>query len=83
VPEALAYSNEMVKHLEPNPWAGVKLEMPAAYKANQVPTEDKFTDVLRGRRPLADVDAIVAEWKANGGEEARKLLADSLPKEGR
>ena len=48
-----------------------------------MPTEDKFTDVLRGRRPLGDVEAIVAEWKANGGEEARKLLADSLPKAGR
>ncbi|MEV1058808.1 extracellular solute-binding protein [Micromonospora chalcea] len=83
VPDVLAYSNEMVKHMEPNPWAGVKLEMPAAYKANQVPTEDKFTDVLRGRRPLSDVDAIVKEWKAAGGEEARKLLADALPKAGR
>ncbi|GHJ17121.1 MULTISPECIES: extracellular solute-binding protein [unclassified Micromonospora] len=80
VPDVLNYSNQMVKFLEKNPWAGVKLEMPAAYKANQVPTEDKFTDVLRGRRPLSDADAIVAEWKANGGEEARKLLADSLPK---
>ncbi len=82
VPDALAYSNEMVKYLEKDPWDGVKLETPAAYKANQVPTEDKFTDVLRGRRPLTDVDAIVQEWKANGGEEARRLLAESLPKAG-
>ncbi|TDC82552.1 extracellular solute-binding protein [Micromonospora sp. KC606] len=79
----LAYSNDMVKYLEKDPWDGVKLEMPASYKANQVPIEDKFTDVLRGRRPLSDVDAIVAEWKANGGEEARQLLAGSLPKAGR
>ncbi|MFI7211249.1 extracellular solute-binding protein [Micromonospora maritima] len=80
VPDVLTYSNQMVKYLEKDPWDGVKLEMPAAYKANQVPTEDKFTDLLRGRRPMSDVDAIVAEWKSNGGEEARKLLADSLPK---
>ncbi|QLQ36286.1 extracellular solute-binding protein [Micromonospora robiginosa] len=80
VPDVLNYSNRMVTFMEKNPWAGVKLEMPAAFKANQVPTEDKFTDVLRGRRPMSDVDAIVNEWKANGGEEARKLLADSLPK---
>ncbi|SCL13904.1 carbohydrate ABC transporter substrate-binding protein, CUT1 family (TC 3.A.1.1.-) [Micromonospora nigra] len=83
VQDVLTYSNAMVKYLEKDPWDGVKLEMPAAYKANQVPTEDKFTDVLRGRRPLSDVDGIVQEWKANGGEEARKLLADSLPKAGR
>ncbi|WBC16398.1 extracellular solute-binding protein [Micromonospora sp. WMMA1998] len=80
VPDVLNYSNQMVRYLEKDPWDGVKLEMPAAYKANQVPTEDKFTDLLRGRRPMSDVDAIVAEWKAGGGEEARKLLADSLPK---
>ncbi|PGH44457.1 sugar ABC transporter substrate-binding protein [Micromonospora sp. WMMA1996] len=80
VPDVLNYSNQMVRFLEKDPWDGVKLEMPAAYKANQVPTEDKFTDLLRGRRPMSDVDAIVAEWKAGGGEEARKLLADSLPK---
>ncbi|MEU1964811.1 extracellular solute-binding protein [Micromonospora sediminicola] len=80
VPDVLNYSNQMVPFLEKDPWDGVKLEMPAAYKANQVPTEDKFTDLLRGRRPMSDVDAIVAEWKAGGGEEARKLLADSLPK---
>ncbi|RIV39364.1 extracellular solute-binding protein [Micromonospora radicis] len=82
VRDALTYSNEMVKYLEPDPWVGVKLEMPAAFKANQVPTEDKFTDVLRGRRPLSDVDAILQEWKAGGGEAARQLLADSLPKAG-
>ncbi|SBT66219.1 carbohydrate ABC transporter substrate-binding protein, CUT1 family (TC 3.A.1.1.-) [Micromonospora sediminicola] len=83
VPDVLTYSNQMVRFLEKDPWDGVKLEMPAAYKANQVPTEDKFTDLLRGRRPMSDVDAIVAEWKAGGGEEARKLLADSLPKAAR
>ncbi|MEV4845946.1 extracellular solute-binding protein [Micromonospora matsumotoense] len=83
VQDMLTYSNAMVKYLEKDPWDGVKLEMPAAYKANQVPTEDKFTDMLRGRRPLSDTDAIVQEWKANGGEEARELLAKSLPKAGR
>ncbi|MEU6023368.1 extracellular solute-binding protein [Micromonospora sp. NPDC047134] len=82
VRDALAYSNATVGYLEKDPWAGVKLEMPAAFKANQVPTEDKFTDVLRGRRPLSDVDSILQEWKAAGGEAARQLLADSLPKAG-
>ncbi|BCJ62053.1 extracellular solute-binding protein [Micromonospora endophytica] len=82
VQDLLTYSNEMVKYLEKDPWNGVKLEMPAAYKANQVPTEDKFNDVLRGRRPISDVETIVQEWKSSGGEEARRLLAESLPKAG-
>jgi putative aldouronate transport system substrate-binding protein len=83
VHDALAYSNEMVKFLEKDPWDGLKLEMPAKYKASQVPTEDKFTDVLRGRRPLSDVDGIVAQWKAEGGEEAKALLAKALSDAGR
>ncbi|WBB80758.1 extracellular solute-binding protein [Micromonospora sp. WMMD882] len=83
VRDVLNYSNEMVKYLEKDPWDGLKIEMPDSYKANTVPTEDKFTDVLRGRRPMSDVDAIVSEWKSSGGEEARKLLADALAKAGR
>jgi putative aldouronate transport system substrate-binding protein len=70
----------MVPYLEPDRWEGVKLEMPAKYKANQVPFEDKITDVLRGRRPLSDLDAIVAEWRNNGGDEARELLAKNVTK---
>ena len=69
--------------VEQDPWQGMKLEMPAKYKANIVPAADKITDVLRGRRPLSDVDAIVKEWRANGGDEARDLLAKALADAGR
>jgi putative aldouronate transport system substrate-binding protein len=83
VQDMLAYSNEMVKYLEKDPWDGLKLEMPAKFKANAVPAEEKLTDVVRGRRPLSDVDALVSEWKANGGDEARALLAKALSEAGR
>ncbi|GAA1002693.1 sugar ABC transporter substrate-binding protein [Acrocarpospora pleiomorpha] len=78
VRDALAYSNETVRYLEPDPWDGLKVEMPAGYKANAAPAEEQFTDVLRGRRPLSDADAIVKEWRAAGGDEARELLAKAL-----
>jgi putative aldouronate transport system substrate-binding protein len=81
--EYMQYFNAMAPHIEVDPWDGIKLEMPAAYKANQQPFEDKFTDVVRGRRPLSDVDSIVAEWKAQGGEEGRALLAKALQDAGR
>ena len=74
----LAYANETVKHLEKDPWLGIKMEMPAAYKAGLVPFNDKVTDVVRGRRPLSDLDAIVKEFKAGGGDEARQMLATAL-----
>lgn len=83
VQDVLAWSNETVKYLEPDPWDGLKLEMPDKFKAFAVPAEEKFIDVQRGRRPLSDVDSIVQEWKANGGEEARQLLAKALSEAGR
>ena len=78
VQDLLAYSNAMVKFLEKDPWEGLKFEMPAKYKAGAVPSEDKMTDIVRGRRPLTDVDAVVNEWRAAGGDEARTLLATAL-----
>lgn len=78
--ELIAYSNAMVKHLEKNPWDGVKIEWPSRFAASNVPTEDKITDVLRGRRPMSDLDGIIKEWRGNGGgDEARDLLVKALP----
>ncbi|MDG4788643.1 extracellular solute-binding protein [Micromonospora sp. WMMD1102] len=84
VRDYLAYSNEMVKFLEKDPWNGLKLEMPARYKAGLVPTEDKITDILRGRRPLTDLDAVIQEWRGSGGgDEAREFRAKALADAGR
>ena len=83
VPQMMAYSNETVKHLEKDPWDGLKFEMPAKYKAGKVPAEDKMTDIVRGRRPMSDLDQVVREWRAEGGDEARQLLATALSNAGR
>ncbi|GIF63221.1 lipoprotein [Asanoa ishikariensis] len=83
VPDMLAYANASVAHLEKDPWDGLKFEMPAKYKAGLVPSDDQINDILRGRRPLADLDAVVKEWRANGGDEARDLLGKALADNGR
>lgn len=83
VKDMLGYSNTNVKYLETDPWDGLKLEFPAQFKANKVPTEDKLTDVVRGRRPLSDIDSIVQEWRSNGGDEARDFLGKALSDAGR
>lgn len=49
----------------------------------QVPTEDKFTDIMRGRRPVSDVRQIVAKWRRDGGDEARGFFMKSLRDDGR
>ena len=83
VKDMLTYSNNMVKYLEKDPWEGLQLEMPANYSKIQVPTEDKITDVIRGRRPLSDLDGIVNEWRNGGGNEARDFMAKALSDNGR
>jgi putative aldouronate transport system substrate-binding protein len=83
VPQVMAYNNETVKYLEKDPWDGLKFEMPAKYKAGQVPTEDKITDIVRGRRPMTDLDVVIKEWRAAGGDEARQMLATALTDAGR
>jgi putative aldouronate transport system substrate-binding protein len=83
VKDLLTYSNEQVKYLEKDPWEGIKLEMPANFSKVLVPTEDKITDVIRGRRPLSDLDGIVSEWRSGGGSEATDFMSKALADNGR
>ena len=78
VKDLLTYSNATVKYLEKDPWAGIKLEFPANYSKVIQPAEDKIQDVLRGRRPVSDIDTIVKEWRDGGGEEGRQFLTKAL-----
>lgn len=61
-----------------NPWAGFKLEAPAAMDQAGQFVEDSERDLLRGRRPLSDLDDIIEQWKRTGGEEGREFLAGAL-----
>jgi putative aldouronate transport system substrate-binding protein len=82
VKDLLAFANSQIKYLEPNPWQGIKLEWPSAYSAVNQPTEDAITDIVRGRRPVTDLDSVVAEWKA-GGDVGRDFLRQALADNGR
>ncbi|MBV9896734.1 MAG: hypothetical protein JO020_21425 [Chloroflexi bacterium] len=39
---------------------------------------DGITDVVLGRRPLADYDQLVTDWQNNGGNQIRKELLDAM-----
>ena len=78
LPELMDYSNKMAPFIEKDPWGGIKIDWPAAYASNTVPIEDQINDVVRGRRPLTDLDGIVKEWRSRGGDEARDLLGKAL-----
>ena len=78
VRELLAYSRATLPFAEPDLFAGMKLQLPSAFSKNIVLTEDKLTDLLRGRRPSSDLGAIVREWRSNGGDETRAFLEQAL-----
>jgi putative aldouronate transport system substrate-binding protein len=78
VPELLAYSRATAKYIEPDLFQGMKVQLPGNFSKNVVLSEDKLSDILRGRRPESDLAAIVQEWRATGGDEARAFLEKAL-----
>ncbi len=76
VKDLLTYSNEygQVPGEGPVGRASSWRCRPTTRRFNQ-PTEDKITDVVRGRRPISDLDTIVKEWRSTGGDEGRELIA--------
>lgn len=83
VKDLIDYSNATAKYLEKELTTGIKLEMPANAAKVVQPAEDKILDILRGRRPLGDLDAVVKEWRTGGGDEARVFLEKALADNGR
>lgn len=83
VKDLLDYSNATIKYLEKEFTAGIKLELPANYSKVLVPTEDKILDILRGRRPLSDMDQVTKEFRSGGGDEGRAFLEKALADNGR
>jgi putative aldouronate transport system substrate-binding protein len=83
VHDLLAYLRSTARYLEPDLFKGIKVELPANYSKLFDSTEDKISDILRSRRPLADLDPIVREWRARGGDEGRAFLEKTLMASGR
>jgi putative aldouronate transport system substrate-binding protein len=83
VRDLITYSNDTSKYLEKELFAGIKLELPANLAKVTQPTEDKILDILRGRRPVGDIDAVVREWRSAGGDEGRAFLEKALADNGR
>ena len=78
IEEEMAYCRETVKYLEPDLFEGIKLELPPIYSKTIAITEDKINDVLKGKRPLSDLDQIVEEWRRSGGDDGRNFFEKAL-----
>ena len=77
------WGNDAAQYLEKNPWQGIKVETPSQQAAIQQPTDDKITDILRGRAPISDFEKVVADWRSGGGDAARDFYAKVLADNGR
>lgn len=83
VKDLLNYTRATAKYLEEDLFQGIKLEMPSTYSKIVTITEDKIRDLVRGRRPLSDLDEIVKVWRRSGGDDARDFLEKALADNGR
>jgi putative aldouronate transport system substrate-binding protein len=83
VEDLFAYLETTSKYLEPDLFAGINVEFPASVSRGISPTEDKLNDLIRGRRPMSDLDEIIAEWRGSGGDEGREFLEETLAANGR
>ncbi|HEY9524485.1 MAG TPA: extracellular solute-binding protein [Thermopolyspora sp.] len=80
---SVEWQNASFKYIEKTPFDGIRIQRPSKMNGLQIPTEDKFTDVMRGRRPVSDVKKIADEWRRDGGDEARDFYMKVLRDNGR
>jgi putative aldouronate transport system substrate-binding protein len=83
VRDYLDYYNKNIGLMEKDLFAGIKLELPANWSKILQPTDDKLRDILRGRRPLSDLETVKKEFFATGGEEGRAFHEKALSDNGR
>ncbi|MFC7645053.1 extracellular solute-binding protein [Streptosporangium lutulentum] len=79
----MEWQNAGFKYIEKIPFDGIRVQRPSKMSGLQIPTEDKFTDIMRGRRPVSDLKQIVSEWRRDGGDEARDFYMKVLRDNGR
>ncbi|PRX96089.1 extracellular solute-binding protein [Allonocardiopsis opalescens] len=78
-----SWYNDAAQYRAADPFEGIRIQRPSAYSAIEQPTEDKITDIIRGRRPVSDITQVVDEWRRDGGEEAREFYHGVLQENGR
>ena len=57
---------------------GLQIQEPSKFGSLGKPFDDLSKDILRGRKSMSDLDAAVATWKKNGGDELRDFYAGFL-----
>ncbi|MEU5155419.1 hypothetical protein [Glycomyces sp. NPDC021274] len=68
-----AFDEAILPYLDTNPFAGLRLTSPEAGTNAGAVMDEKVNDIIYGRAELSELDAAVATWKSEGGDEAREF----------
>ncbi|THV38577.1 extracellular solute-binding protein [Glycomyces buryatensis] len=66
------YNASVLEYAEVDIFEGLRVEGPAAFKDARATLEDQENDVSYGRAELSEIDSMVEDFLAAGGEEARE-----------
>ncbi|WBB53087.1 extracellular solute-binding protein [Verrucosispora sp. WMMD573] len=83
VQDYIGYYRKHLDSMEKDLFAGIKLELPANWSKIIQPTDDKIRDIVRGRRPVSDLEQVRKEFLDSGGEEGRAFFEKALADNGR
>lgn len=64
--------------VQEDPFFGMQIQEPPRFGSLGAPFDDLAKDIPRGRKTLKDLDAELATWKQNGGDELREFYAGFL-----
>ncbi|WP_440902329.1 extracellular solute-binding protein, partial [Actinosynnema sp.] len=78
VPEYCAWAAAEAALAVEGPFFGYQVIRPPEFTALDQPLYDLEADIIRGRRPLADLDAEVDVWRRAGGDRMREYFGSVL-----
>lgn len=78
-----AWFVEAYEHQVRPPTFGLRIEEPAEFSKLPKEFEDRTADILRGRRPVSDVDKLAEDWRKAGGDKLREFYDKALSDAGR
>jgi putative aldouronate transport system substrate-binding protein len=77
VEEFTTWMAEATRFVQPGTFWGQRILEPARFNSLQTLATDFEADVLRGRKPASELDALIAEWRSRGGDELRDFYGQA------
>lgn len=75
VKEFTDWMSAATQFVQPGTFWGQRILEPARFNSLQLLLTDFEADVLRGRKPASELDAVIAQWRSQGGDDLREFYA--------